>query len=87
MAYHVCPDCEGKGTKDNLGSFTSDDLDEWYGDSSERDDFVESYRNGAYDKPCSYCDGQRVVDDEKMEGWADEVEYRNEVAAEQRMGA
>lgn len=59
--FVVCPSCEGEGTLDNLGAFTSSDLDEWYGDSSERDEFIADYRAGFYRVPCDWCDGNRVV--------------------------
>lgn len=57
--FVVCPDCRGHGTdsKQEL-VFTSDDLDEWYGDDSdERRQFIENYRTGAYSHPCRTCHG------------------------------
>lgn len=87
MAYHVCPDCEGKGTKDNLGAMTSDYLDEQFGTGSEREEFLGDYKAGMYDVLCSYCEGQRVVTGERLTEWEDELQYRAEIAAERRMGA
>lgn len=89
MAWHVCPDCDGKGTKDNFGAFTEDDLQEWYGSNTEeREEFLRQYKVGEIGRAtCTYCNGKRVVDDEKLAEWEDTLEYRAEVAAEQRMGA
>jgi hypothetical protein len=89
--FVVCPSCEGTGDLDDFGSFTSSDLDEWYGDSPERDDFIADYRSGRIGrKICNWCKGQRVVPsvDEfgtpALEAWDEEVQYRAEIAAEQR---
>ena len=91
--FVVCPDCRGHGTdsKQEL-VFTSDDLDEWYGDDSdERRQFIENYRTGAYSHPCRTCHGQRVIPaagvDEVMELLEARWEWDAGVAAEQRFGA
>ena len=59
----ACDRCHGKGTVDNFsGGFTGGDMDEWYGDDwDSRDEFVESYSRGAYDKACPVCNGNKVV--------------------------
>lgn len=61
--FTVCPTCEGEGFTSKLGAFTSDDLDEQFGDGAERDEFIEEYttRGGIYDEHCAQCDGRRVV--------------------------
>jgi hypothetical protein len=60
--FVVCPACEGEGTVDNFGAFTSSDLDEWYGDSYERDEFIADYRAGRIGRAsCDWCEGKRVV--------------------------
>jgi RecJ-like exonuclease len=88
----VCPACEGEGTVDNFGSFTSSDLDEWYGDSDERYDFVDAYKRGDIGREnCHWCKGRRVVPavdefgDSAEQSWREECDYRAEIAAEQRM--
>lgn len=86
--FQVCPDCEGEGTVDNFGAFTTENLDEWYGDSIERDEFMEDYMAGRIGrKICSYCNGNRVVTEEQIDSYQDELDYRAEVEAEMRMGA
>lgn len=87
--YIVCPVCEGEGYLSAIGSFTSADVDEWYGDDhEERDAFTREYnrRGGAYDKPCELCKGKRVVTAEQLSAWDDILAMRAEQAAEQRMG-
>jgi hypothetical protein len=85
--FIVCVVCNGEGFQSKLGAFTSSDLDEWYGDSSERDEFISEYttRGGIYDEPCELCKGQRVITPEMEKEWDDLSEYRAECAAEQRM--
>lgn len=85
--WKVCPDCEGKGTKDTLGAMTSDYLDEQFGNGLEREEFMEQYLSGMFDKPCGYCEGRTTVIQERYEDFQGELEYRAEVAAEMRMGA
>lgn len=60
----ICTECKGEGhhSKD-FGAFTSSDLDEWYGDSSERDEFVSDYMSGRYDHTCTDCNGTGKVKD------------------------
>ena len=56
MKYAVCPDCEGRGTSSAyLGAFTSEDLDDM--GEEGREDLAA----GRFDRPCSSCNGQRVV--------------------------
>ena len=87
MANHVCPQCGGKGTEDNFGAFGRDNLDEWFGgDHDEEERFMRSYKEGAFDKPCSFCKGQKVVDDEKLAEYEDWREYQAEMEAERRAG-
>ena len=59
----ACDRCHGKGTVDSFsGGFTGGDMDEWYGDDwDSRDEFVESYSRGTYDKACPVCNGNKVV--------------------------
>lgn len=60
--WQVCPVCRGEGTVDTYGAFTSADLDDWFGDTPERDGFLEDYTNGRIGRDrCGTCDGQRVV--------------------------
>jgi hypothetical protein len=61
--YAVCPTCNGEGYTSKLGAFTGDDMDEWFGDSPERDEFIDEYttRGGIYDERCRQCDTRRVV--------------------------
>lgn len=87
MAFKVCPDCGGHGTKDNLGAFTSDDLDREYGQGPERDEFLRDYKAGMYDKTCSFCSGEKVVTDERYGEWEDTLTMRREIEMEQRFGA
>jgi len=89
----VCPCCRGEGTLDDYGAFTSEHLDEWYGDGPERDEFLEDYRSGRIGrKICGFCGGKRVVepvDEDRLtaeERWAEEQEYAAMIAAEQRYG-
>jgi hypothetical protein len=89
--FVVCPACEGSGDVDNFGAFTSSDLDEWYGDSYERDEFIADYRAGRIGRArCEWCKGQRVVPsvdefgDSAEQAWRSECDYRAEIAAEQR---
>lgn len=86
--FVVCPDCQGEGFHSKLGAFTASDLDEWFGDSEERAQFMEDYtrRGGPYDERCTFCNGERVVTAEKAAEWEDEVAYRAEIRAEQRLG-
>jgi hypothetical protein len=83
--YVVCPKCEGEGYVSKLGAFTGADLDEWYGDSDERYEFIEQYteRGGIYDERCPFCRGQRVVESAGLE---ERLEYEAELAAEARWG-
>ena len=56
MKFAVCPDCQGRGTSSAyLGAFTSEDLD--YMGEEGREDLAA----GRFDRPCSSCNGQRVV--------------------------
>lgn len=89
--FVVCPCCEGEGTLDDFGSFTSSDLDEWYGDSYERDEFIADYRAGRIGrKSCGFCHGQRVVPAvdadgvEAEEAWRIECDLRDQERAEMR---
>lgn len=89
--FVVCPACEGEGTTDTFGAFTSADLDEWYGDSYERDEFVSAYRAGDIGrKRCDWCNGKRVVPAVDEDGisaedsYLEDVQYRAMVAAEMR---
>lgn len=82
--YHVCPECEGKGVIGSGITFTEEEIGEHFRDAIEFDEYLHDQRRGVYDKRCPYCKGQRVVDQEKFDGWEDEVRYRMEVAAEQR---
>ena len=84
----ICPECSGEGTVDSFGAFTADDLDEWYGDGMEREEFLEDYRAGRIGRAiCSFCNGANVVEAEGIEAHRDLLKFRAEVAAEQRMGA
>lgn len=90
--FVVCPSCEGEGTLDNFGAFTSVDLDEWYGDSYERDQFVDDYRAGRIGRvACDWCDGKRVVPavdefgDDADTAWKDHCEYLAIQRAEDRL--
>jgi hypothetical protein len=71
--WGICNVCEGHGSVSRIpGAFTSVDLDEWYGDSAEREEFLAEYmkRGGAYDRPCGRCGGSGkhlVVDEEKLD--------------------
>lgn len=87
--FVVCPECEGKGDVDNFGSFTSTDLDEWYGDSYERDEFIDDYTSGRIGRAvCGFCKGQRVVPEVDENGITvqEHLDYAAEVAHERRMG-
>lgn len=62
--WAICHKCEGGGYQSRIpGSFGADDLDEWFGDSDERDEFVAEYMKpgGAYDEHCSECNGSGKV--------------------------
>jgi hypothetical protein len=60
----VCPRCNGNGWVDSWeGGFTDSDLDEWYGDSPDRDEFIEAYKRGTYGIKCPECNGNNVVDE------------------------
>jgi len=91
--YEVCPECEGRGVHDHP-AFRNGISAEGF---AEDPDFREDYFRGHYDVPCSECDGKRVVlvvDESKLsaaqleryqEWQADDIAYRSERAAEQRM--
>lgn len=83
--YAVCPRCKGEGYVSKLGAFTGADLDEWYGDSDERYEFIEEYRKpgGMYDERCGFCEGQRVVE---AAGLRERLEDEAERAYELSMG-
>ena len=72
----VCPRCDGEGYTSKLGAFTGDDLNEWYGDSDERYEFLENYkeRGGIYDEHCPLCKGQRVATKVQVEDWKSYLE-------------
>lgn len=54
--FEVCPACGGRGASSAyLGAFTREDMDE------QGPEFMESYMNGAYDRRCDECDGERVI--------------------------
>lgn len=60
--YVVCPACEGEGTVDNFGPMTPADLDEWFGNGDERDEFLSDYMAGRIGRAnCEWCEGKRVV--------------------------
>jgi RecJ-like exonuclease len=59
--WEICQTCHGEGHRDNLGAFTSSDMDEWYGDSDERYEFIENYKAGMYDVSCEECKGTGKV--------------------------
>lgn len=89
----VCGTCRGEGKSSAyLGAFSREDMD-------NDPDFYEDYMQGAYDRVCPECNGDRVVDvpDEKRtkpEVWAkfiehcnEEVHYHSMCEMERRMGA
>lgn len=89
----VCGTCRGEGKSSAyLGAFSGEDM-------ANDPDFFEDYMDGAYDRVCPECNGNRVVDvpDESRtppEVWAKYVEDCDENAyidrmqeAERRMGA
>lgn len=75
--FVVCPACGGEGDQDNLGAFTSTDLDEWYGDSDERDEFLNDYKAGMYRVRCDWCKGKRVVPAVSEDGFTAEEEWQD----------
>lgn len=76
----VCPVCDGVGTHvdpaiDGDG-LTAEDL--------EDDSFRENYMSGAYDVPCDYCRGNKVVEEideeacrTRLSWWKGLIRYRN----------
>lgn len=62
--WAICQECNGEGSVSSIpGSFTGTDLDEWFGNSDEREEFLGEYmkRGGMYDKPCPDCKGAGKV--------------------------
>ena len=55
--YEVCPRCKGVGKHDHP-AFSNGLTREDFADDP---DFAGDYFDGAYDVPCSRCDGNRVV--------------------------
>ena len=80
----VCPACEGTGTDfDSAIEFTSADLDEQYADDWDaREQFRDDYMSGAYDTPCEFCHGERVVRSSRVKEWEVMAEWRAEIAQE-----
>lgn len=88
----VCGTCNGEGTSSAyLGAFSGEDM-------ANDPEFFESYMQGAYDRVCPECNGNKVVDvpDESRtpkDVWekyvtycTDEREYNALVEMERRMG-
>lgn len=99
FSWAICPMCEGHATDRGAsvecdgGGFTSS---EW---SEQDDDFKQGYLSGAYDRPCTACDGLGritepdlgALDGEERAAYEqslrDDADYRAMSAAEIRMGA
>lgn len=79
--FVVCPGCEGEGYVGTLGAFTSSEFYDYYDD-------VEEYNHAheASKQACAFCEGQRVVTQDKNAKYQDYLEYEAERNAERRMG-
>lgn len=76
---HTCPDCLGEGSFGTLGAFTQNEFEEAFESFEEYQEMHETTK-----RQCQWCNGTGNVNSDKMEQWKDELEYRNEIAAEQR---
>lgn len=100
--WEICGECRGEGSVSSIpGAFTSSDLDEWFGNSDEREEFLGEYtkRGGMYDKPCPDCKGRgsvQVVDEDRLDAMVLKVYHETQAEAwadwamaeqERRMGA
>lgn len=83
--YVVCPECDGEGKKGPGFVWTESDMAQE--DPEEFAQMQRDLRVGRYDVPCWFCEGQRVVTNERRTEYREELEYRAEVEAERRMGA
>jgi hypothetical protein len=83
--FVVCPACDGEGRDFSTSiAMTSSDIDEYAGaDYYDRMAFVTAIAE--LTAPCPFCSGQRVVIASAIKEWEDELEYRAEIAAEERM--
>lgn len=82
--WEICGNCRGNGSVSRIpGAITGDQLDEWYGDSEERYEFIEEYTRpgGMYDKPCDDCEGSgkvKVVDESALDQKILEIYHEHE---------
>lgn len=87
-AWAVCPACGGEGTEVNpaVDGFSPSDID-----PSDREDFLEGYFSGRYDRKCSTCSGRTTVKgfdlsvlspDHLEEYEAEHLDYLREIAAD-----
>lgn len=87
QVWAVCPACDGEGTEVNpaVDGFSPSDID-----PCDREDFLDGYFSGRYDRKCSTCSGRTTVKgfdlsvlsaDHLEEYQADHREYLNDQAA------
>lgn len=65
----VCPACDGYGTHERQDIDCSLIVDSYYEDGDY--EALERYRNGAFDVPCTCCNGKNVIDEVDMEYFYD----------------
>lgn len=56
----ICPRCDGRGSHDHEAFANGITGDDWNGPDWD-DESRDAYMRGAYDVPCSVCNGERVV--------------------------
>jgi len=95
LRREVCPRCDGRGVHDHE-AFSNGISAEDFAEDSE---FAEAYWEGAYNVPCSECNGRNVVDVvdvEAIPAWLrpaydawerDDDAWQNELAHERSMRA
>lgn len=70
----VCPTCQGTGKMERQDIDMSQMTDSMYEDGD--DEGIERYFSGAYDVPCSHCNGSNVVLEpvwESVPKWAEDA--------------
>lgn len=76
--FRVCPICDGEGSYVNPAidsdGLTSDDLADA--------EFATAYFAGLYDKPCSCCQGRRVVTEAEFVAYGDRLDDFRTMMAE-----
>ena len=100
--WEICGECKGEGTVSRIpGAITESELDEWYGNSEERYEFIKEYTTpgGMYDMACPDCKGSgkvKVVDEDRLDALVLKVYHQAQSEAyadwamaeqERRMGA